>query len=417
MSNPIISLISSIGLLFSSAAHADTVTPTPGAPLAKKPWTFVIYMAADNSLQPDADINIEQLKKIGSNNNINILVHLNTKRPGEQKISQKLVIHNGSVEQVGPTQSLDSGKEETLLEALTWAVTSFPADHYAVDLWNHGAGPLNRYLGCRGVCYDDSTNSYLTDVNVKNVLDQIITHYLPGKKFDFIAFDACLMADIEIAYSLQPYAHLVVSSQETVPGLGFDYTNALLPFKKDALSPRDFGLSIVKTYQHAYDVQQEDYTLSLVNLDQLTPLVTAHKSVAQLLNSFLKANNIAVFDAIAHAVDPVNVVHFTEPTYIDLGGFYNNLLGSVHSMKLTAVQTKALTSALSAAKKALARSVISHVNSRKFAKTSGLSIYFPDNTVEPSYLNLIWAQGSNPWVDLIQTYVSEEESEAAATTA
>ena len=82
----------------------------------------------------------------------------------------------------------------------------------------------------RGVCYDDSTGNYLTDLKYKRAFDIIVNQYRAGKKIDIIAFDACLMADIEVAYTLQPYADYLVSSQETVPGPGFNYADILTPF-------------------------------------------------------------------------------------------------------------------------------------------------------------------------------------------
>src|SRR5882724_6909888 len=44
--------------------------------LSKKPWTIIIYMAADNDLRNFATRNIKQMASIGSNDQINIVVHL-----------------------------------------------------------------------------------------------------------------------------------------------------------------------------------------------------------------------------------------------------------------------------------------------------------------------------------------------------
>ena len=61
----------------------------------------------------------------------------------------------------------------------------------------------------------------MTDSDLKHAFDILVNQYLGGKKVDIIAFDACLMADIEIAYALQPYANYQVSSQQMVPGPGY----------------------------------------------------------------------------------------------------------------------------------------------------------------------------------------------------
>ncbi|MBQ6246137.1 MAG: hypothetical protein IJK04_04670, partial [Kiritimatiellae bacterium] len=45
-----------------------------------------------------------------------------------------------------------------------------------------------------------------------------------GRKFDFVGFDACLMATLETANILATYADYMIASEETEPGTGWDYT-------------------------------------------------------------------------------------------------------------------------------------------------------------------------------------------------
>ena len=42
---------------------------------ARKPWTFMVYIAADNDLRAFAANNIKQMASVGSNQNINIVIH------------------------------------------------------------------------------------------------------------------------------------------------------------------------------------------------------------------------------------------------------------------------------------------------------------------------------------------------------
>jgi len=393
-------LLFSIGvcIITMQSLFATTATPAP-----KKPWTFLIYMAADNSLQPDADINIDELKKIGSTENVNILVHLNTKRPNEPKITQRLLIHKGSVEQFGPTQDLDSGNADTLIDAMKWAYTNFPADHYALDLWDHGSGPLNRTITRnRGCCYDDSTGNFFTDADLAYALDTIQKSCLNGQKLDIIAFDACLMADLEIAFLLQPFAHYQVSSQQTIPGLGFAYTDVFALFQSKAPTAREVGLQIVKTYQHFYTIQQEEFTLSLISLDALNPLLQAHKTISTLLEHLLQSSHKSkVHSAIAYAAS--HALHFEEPTCMDLSMFYSNLLSKVSSLGLSAADARTLSNALMAGKKAIAIAVLAHVASSRLAKSQGISIYFPQGALEETYPQLIWSQ-NNPWLSVVSSF-------------
>ena len=107
---------------------------------AQRPWTFLIYMAANNNVHHEADSNINQMMQASTDSNVNVLVYLTTKRTGESKRTQKLVIQNGTIRQEGSITVEDSGNVNTLIKALTWAATEYPSDHLLVDLWNHGSG-------------------------------------------------------------------------------------------------------------------------------------------------------------------------------------------------------------------------------------------------------------------------------------
>ena len=69
----------------------------------KRPWTFLVYMAADNNLNPEADANIAQMVKASAASNVYILVYLNIKRDKEAKKTQRLIIQNGKIQQEGAT--------------------------------------------------------------------------------------------------------------------------------------------------------------------------------------------------------------------------------------------------------------------------------------------------------------------------
>ena len=200
---------------------------SPFAAHAQKPWTFLVYMARDNSLSDEGTFNIDQMKSV-ANENANILVFDSHKLNGVKE-SQKLVITNNSVQVIETLPNLDSGSPDTFLQACLWAVNDFPSDKLAIIAWDHGSGPLNRagkQYTERGFCYDDTTNNNLTDVNILNPLAQIVKAR-GGKAIDLFGFDACLMADVEIIAGLAAYTGIVVASQQTVPGTGWDYSAAL----------------------------------------------------------------------------------------------------------------------------------------------------------------------------------------------
>ena len=43
------------------------------APIAKKPWTVMVYMAGDNNLDPEGVEDLKEMKKVGSTDKLNII--------------------------------------------------------------------------------------------------------------------------------------------------------------------------------------------------------------------------------------------------------------------------------------------------------------------------------------------------------
>jgi hypothetical protein len=45
----------------------------------KKSWTFMVYMAGDNNLDPDGVRDLKEMKKVGSTNDVNVIVQYPTR--------------------------------------------------------------------------------------------------------------------------------------------------------------------------------------------------------------------------------------------------------------------------------------------------------------------------------------------------
>lgn len=105
----------------------------------------------------------------------------------------------------------------TLADFISWGVENCPAAKMGLVLWNHGGGSIS------GVCFDEA-NDYdsLTLSELGNALSEASSSMTD--KFEFIGFDACLMATVETANTLAPYARYMYASEETEPGGGWDYT-------------------------------------------------------------------------------------------------------------------------------------------------------------------------------------------------
>jgi len=72
---------------------------------SKKQWTFIVYIAADNDLRAFAARNIKQMSAIGSNEHINIIIHLDIRVARDHKITRRYYIEKNKVLHVNPNDA------------------------------------------------------------------------------------------------------------------------------------------------------------------------------------------------------------------------------------------------------------------------------------------------------------------------
>ncbi len=408
-------------------------------------WTFIVYMAADNDLDYFARRNLEQLKAVGSNENISIVVQLD--RHGAHEHTKRLYVTKGQLYQMNAhditsQQKLNSGSAQTLIDCCEWAITHFPAKHYALVLWNHGIGildsirskttnaselftfnpsthmlELDRSVGFfdflerksreeerRGVCFSDTYGSYLTNQKLDLALKTVCEKHL-YKKFDLIAFDACLMSMIEVASLIRPYADIMVASEEVELGTGWPYEAILAPFEKHTLSPVEFGKQIVNAYAKHYHSITKDFTQSATNLASIELVEKNIDQVSSLLLEVLQfQKSYSVKRAIQASRSKRTCTYFSEPSYIDLHHFYSNLLEAIEFISLEEQALHLLPLLKQRLHEGLTLiefSLIANATGDNLTRAKGLSIYFPLRSIDPSYNQTSFAHATK-WVDLLK---------------
>ncbi len=176
-------------------------------------WTVFVYMCgsdleSENGLAVD---DIEEMANAYTGNNVRFVVQTGgSTRWNGYDISadslQRFEVTGGGVYLVDEVSDADMGQEQTLEDFLRWGVQNYPADKMGVVFWNHGGGSIT------GVCFDEK-NEYdslsLTD------LDKAFTSVFDDMtdKFEFVGFDACLMATVETANVLVPHARYMIASE------------------------------------------------------------------------------------------------------------------------------------------------------------------------------------------------------------
>lgn len=139
-------------------------------------------------------------------------------------------------------QNMDSGS--TLQDFVTWGVRTYPADRTMLMMWDHGGG-----------YYGFGNDENFPDDGEPMMRMHVMAAALQGAKaatgvtLDYIGFDACLMATLEVAKILQPYARYLGASQELEPGLGWDWTTVVeTASRQPAPSIPEFGRAAAIAY-------------------------------------------------------------------------------------------------------------------------------------------------------------------------
>jgi hypothetical protein len=421
---------------------------------SKKSWTIIIYMAADNDLHYFAWKNLKQMEQIGSNENITIIVQLNT--PGYLNPTKRYIVKKGRrilvQDDTSPSTKLNSGHPQTLIDCVNWGITHYPADNYALFFWNHGSAAIDpnftktinpcdlfycnptdnmleidrgiSYMtlltqvtasiiptdGKRGICFDDTFKSYISNRDLDFALNEICSKTLLGKKLSLVAFDACLMSMIEISSIVQKYADYMAASQEVVYGTGQNYELLFKPFLSSTLTAREFAKHVVIAYEQTYQKIINDYTFSALDLSYAKALEDNVNQVAQLLSQALThQSNYSASNIIRKCKSTQFCTCFDEPCYIDWGDFCANLLKHVQHITLnnknleTQLQNE-LSMALQQGLRILPLLVIENRVGQKLRRAQGVSIYFPEHSIAYNYLKSPFAL-SNDWSFLLTKYI------------
>ena len=200
---------------------------------------------------------------------------------------------NGRIETlVNDGNAYNMSSAETLQMLLTYACEHFPAERYALILWDHGGGSL------QGICSDIN---FPNDSLSMQELDQALRESpFAQRKLSWIGFDACLMASAEVAQVVAPYAEYMVASEESEPGWGWNYS-FVEQLSKDEF-PEQTGKRIIRSYfdyvesagNGAYDGVK--LTMSCVDLSQVEAVAEAverfFEDVAVTRDNFAKLSRV-----------------------------------------------------------------------------------------------------------------------------
>jgi hypothetical protein len=229
--------------------------------------TLMVYMCGTDleSKYGMASSDMEEMRQASESfgDSLNIIIYTggcnNWKTKGiSSSVNQIYQIKNGSlIKLVSDDGDKPMTSPENLTSFIKYCTSNFPANRNDLILWDHGGGSISGYG------YDEKHKRSASSMDLAGINKALKN---AGVKFDFIGFDACLMATAENALMLSEHADYLIASEETEPGIGWYYTNWLKALGSNTSLPTlDTGKSIIDDFvvECSKKMQRsEDYTLN-----------------------------------------------------------------------------------------------------------------------------------------------------------
>jgi len=380
-------------------AEVGTETGTDADPESDlPPWTVMLYSIADTDLEPFMMDDVAEMGAVGTTENVNMVALVDRAADysadpvlglGDWEGGKLLQIDQGSALVLADYGPIDTGDPGTLASFITQAVSTYPAQHYALILSDHGAS----WPGVGGDESADGNGLSLAEIEegISTGLDTVGLDQL-----DLLGFDACLMATYEVASTLAPLAQRMVASEELEPGHGWDYRSLAVLDDPDPVDVDALGAAILDGFAGQAKEQgtDDEITLSLVDLTQMSTLDAA-------LADFSAAVSERVAD-LAPVIGSVRASTLgfgrspdpTEDTQMaDLGQLVSQI--GIDALDV-ADQADAVVRALNDV-------VLGRVQGAATLGSTGLSVYFPP-TSELFAADYADAVGDSAWLALLGAY-------------
>lgn len=323
--------------------------------------TVMVYMCGTDleSKYGMATNDLIEMTNAKLSDNVNLIVYTGGAKAWKNSIvsastNQIYQIKDGKLRKLADDNGQPSMTDpNTLVRFIEYCKQNFPANRNQLIFWDHGGGSVTGYG------YDEN-NPNAGSMNLSKIKSAIAATNI---KYDFIGFDACLMATTENALALSDYADYLIASEETEPGTGWYYTNWLTDLSNNtAISTLDLGKRIVDDFidESNRSARGQSTTLSLVDLAELKATMPAG------LSSFAKDTASYIKNKEYNKVSTARTAsrEFAKSSNIDQVDLVNLVYNLEQNESNPAIQ-----SVLDAVKY--------NRTSSNMANSYGLSIYFP----------------------------------------
>ncbi len=314
--------------------------------------TIMVYMCGTDleSRSGMGTSDLQEMLNADLGDKVNLIVYTGGCKAWKNNVvssskNQIYQIKNGKMQLLKEESAVSMTDPDTLTNFIEWATKKYPANRNQLIFWDHGGGSIS------GFGYDEKFKN-TGSMNLAEINQALKKS---GVTFDFVGFDACLMATLETALMLTSYADYMIASEETEPGVGWYYTDWLTALGDNTSMPTiEIGKNIVDDFVDtcASKCRGQKTTLSVVDLAEL------EATVPEEFNSFFKSASELIQDneyqtvsdaryntrefAASNAIDQVDLVHLAQNMGTEEGeDLAEALLGAVKYNRTSSNMTNA----------------------------------------------------------------------------
>ncbi len=242
---------------------------------ARDTVTVMVYLCGTDleSKKGMATADLREMAQADLGSNVNLIVYTGGcsqwKTSGISNTAHQIYsVENGGLRLL----EKDAGGRKSMTDPsalsgfISWCARRYPANRNILVMWDHGGGSVS------GFGYDETKkdSGSMTLSSIAKALKD------GGVSFDFVGFDACLMASVETALTVAPYADYLIGSEETEPGIGWYHTRWLTELGKNpAIDTPSLGKIIADDFVQtcAQQCRGQKTTLSVTDLAELSATI------------------------------------------------------------------------------------------------------------------------------------------------
>lgn len=297
-------LLAMLLLLSTTGCGADDTA------LSDNEWAIYFYLCgSDLETNGGAATNdLAELLEVQLPENVKIIIQTGGASQWQNELissefTERYVFDSNGLSLVEQLPQANMGDENTLSEFLAFAKENYPAEKTGFIFWNHGGGSIG------GAAYDENFGG--DSLKLDEMYNAFYANYElaeGNQPFEFIGFDTCLMATVDVAYTFSDVAKYLVASQELEPGNGWYYTGWAGALAQDpGMDGLALGTIICDTYQEGCEAvgTADEITLSVTNLTRYYEFLGAYNEFGKeaLANACEDPDFISSFGRIAMATE------------------------------------------------------------------------------------------------------------------